>query len=280
MIYKTADDWRAAPNKRVVLFAMSGLGKTHVSEMLQHTGEWFHYAIDYRIGTRYMAEHITDNLKREAMKVPALANLLRRDAIYLGLNIHDHDLTAVADYTGKPGKGALGFDEYMRRQKQFRAAECAALLDTSRFMDKAKDIYGYDHFICDTGGSICEWVDPSDPDDEILTALSKDALLVWIEGTEEHNGKLVDRFDRDPKPMCYNLSFTQKVWQEYLSENNVSEDEVDPDAFIRVAYRKSMDYRQPRYAEMAKWGVTVKAADMMRVQTPQDFIETIANSIG
>ena len=51
MYYPTANDWRAAPHKRVVLFAMSGLGKTHVSSMLRQTGHWFHYSIDYRIGT-------------------------------------------------------------------------------------------------------------------------------------------------------------------------------------------------------------------------------------
>ena len=40
---------------------MSGLGKTHVSNMLRRTGGWFHYSIDYRIGTRYMGEYIVDN---------------------------------------------------------------------------------------------------------------------------------------------------------------------------------------------------------------------------
>ena len=30
-------------------------------------GDWFHYSIDYRIGTRYMGEFIEDSFKREAM---------------------------------------------------------------------------------------------------------------------------------------------------------------------------------------------------------------------
>ena len=34
MIYESAEAWRAAPEKRVLLFGMSGLGKTHVSAML------------------------------------------------------------------------------------------------------------------------------------------------------------------------------------------------------------------------------------------------------
>ncbi|MDP3861346.1 MAG: ATPase, partial [Phaeovulum sp.] len=61
MIYQTATDWRDAPHKKVLLFGMSGLGKTHVASMLRGTGQWFHYSVDYRIGTRYMGEHIADN---------------------------------------------------------------------------------------------------------------------------------------------------------------------------------------------------------------------------
>ena len=76
MLYTSADDWRAAPRKKVLFFGMSGLGKTHVSNILRGGGDWFHYSIDYRIGTRYMGEYITDNAKAEAMKVPFLRDLL------------------------------------------------------------------------------------------------------------------------------------------------------------------------------------------------------------
>jgi len=34
MIYKSASEWRSAPHKHVLLFAMSGLGKTYLSSML------------------------------------------------------------------------------------------------------------------------------------------------------------------------------------------------------------------------------------------------------
>ena len=67
MIYETARHWHEAPQKRVLFYGMSGLGKTHVSQMLRDTGGWFHYSIDYRIGTRYMGEFITDNAKAHAM---------------------------------------------------------------------------------------------------------------------------------------------------------------------------------------------------------------------
>ncbi|MGB0440359.1 MAG: ATPase, partial [Paracoccaceae bacterium] len=118
MRYRSAADWHAAPNKRAVLFAMSGLGKTHVSHMLRESGDWFHYSIDYRIGTRYMGEFITDNAKREAMKVPFLRDLLMSDSIYIGSNITFDNLDPVSTYLGKPGdpaQGGLPITEYRRR---------------------------------------------------------------------------------------------------------------------------------------------------------------------
>ena len=63
MLYASADNWRSALRKHVLVFGMSGLGKTHLSQMLRDSGNWFHYSIDYRIGTRYMGEYIIDNAK-------------------------------------------------------------------------------------------------------------------------------------------------------------------------------------------------------------------------
>ena len=70
MLYQNATAWRAAPHRKVLVFGMSGLGKTHLSGLLRGSGDWFHYSIDYRIGTRYLNETILDNAKAEAMKVP------------------------------------------------------------------------------------------------------------------------------------------------------------------------------------------------------------------
>ncbi len=38
MIYRTGAEYRAAPQKRVLLFGMSGLGKTYLSNMLRDAG--------------------------------------------------------------------------------------------------------------------------------------------------------------------------------------------------------------------------------------------------
>ena len=283
MIYTTGDEWRAAAQKRVLLFGMSGLGKTHVSTLLRDSGSWFHYSIDYRIGTRYMGEYIVDNAKAEAMKVPFLRDLLLTDSIYIGSNLSFDNLAPVSTYLGKPGnpaKGRLAIDEYRRRQEQFRQAEIYALLDTHHFIDRAERLYGYPHFICDTGGSICEWVDPGNPADPVLSELARHTLMVWIEGSEAHTQELIRRFDRAPKPMSYQPEFLTWAWETYLSETGRAEDEVDSDAFIRWTFSHAMAHRQPRYAEMAQtWGIRVTADEMTGVQTEPDFVDLIAQAL-
>jgi len=283
MLYTSADDWRGAARKRVLFFGMSGLGKTHVSNMLRAGGDWFHYSIDYRIGTRYMGEYITDNAKAHAMKVPFLRDLLLSDSIYIGSNISFSNLTPVSTYLGKPGasaKGGLPITEYRRRQEQFRLAEIHALLDTEYFIDRAERLYGYPHFICDTGGSICEWVDPDDPKDSVLSELDKHTLMVWIKGDDAHTEELIRRFDRAPKPMSYQPEFLSRVWDQYLTEREVAENAVDPDDFIRWTYAQALAHRQPRYESMARnWGVTVTADQIAALRDAADFDDLIAAAI-
>ncbi len=285
MIYPTGADWRAAAaGRRVLLFGMSGLGKTRVSAMLRAAGGWFHYSVDYRIGTRYLGEHIADNFKREAMKVPLLRELLLSDSVYIASNITFDNLAPLSTYLGKPGdpgRGGLAFAEYLRRQDQHRSAEIAALLDTPHFIERARDIYGYTSFVCDSGGSICEVVDPDDPTDPVLSTLAAHLLLVWIEGSPDHTAELVRRFDRAPKPMYYQPAFLERAWADYCAETGAAaEAEVDPDAFIRWTYARALAHRQPRYAAMAaRWGVRVAAEAVAALAGEADFIDLIARAI-
>ncbi|WP_412550240.1 ATPase [Shimia sp. MIT910701] len=282
MIYTSAQDWRDAAQKKVLLFGMSGLGKTNISNTLRDNGDWFHYSIDYRIGTRYMGEHIADNAKREAMKVPFLRELLMTDSIYIGSNITFNNLAPLSTYLGKPGnpeKGGLLFAEYMLRQRQHRTAEMAALMDTEPFISRAHDLYGYDHFVCDTGGSICEVVDADDPKDPILTSLSQNTLMVWIKGSDAHTEELVRRFDKAPKPMYYQPEFLLECWHAYLDETGQDQSAVDPDAFVRWTYARALAHRQPRYEAMSRWGVTVTAEAVSQVATAADFVDVIATAL-
>lgn len=283
MLYKSASDWRAAAQKQVLFFGMSGLGKTRLANLLRDVGDWFHYSIDYRIGTAYMGEHIVDNLKRQAMQVPFLADLLKSDSIYIGSNITFNNLAPLSTFLGKPGdpaKGGVGFDEYMRRQALHRRAEINALLDTPSFIIRARDLYGYANFVCDTGGSICEVVDPNDPQDEVLRTLAQNCLMIWIEGSEDHTEELIRRFTRAPKPMYYQPQFLNARWADYLAETGLSPDAVNPGDFIRNTYAAALHHRAPLYHDMAKnWGLRVSAEDVARVSDAQDVIDLIASAL-
>ncbi len=281
-MYKSAAEWRGAENKRILLFGMSGLGKTYVSNMLRASGNWFHYSIDYRIGTRYMGELIADSFKKKAMEVPYLRDLLLSDSIYIASNITFDNLAPLSTYLGKPGdpnKGGLNFAEYLRRQEQHRRAEIAALLDTPHFVERAEEIYGYGNFVCDSGGSICEVVDPNNPEDPVLKCLSETTLLCWIEGSDAHRSNLIERFDRAPKPMYYEPEFLNAKWSQYLDQTGKTEEEVDPDAFVRWTYAEALAHRHPRYEGISNWGIKVRAEDVANLRTVTDFEELVAHAL-
>ena len=282
MLYTKPEDWKNAKSKRVLLFGMSGLGKTYISNMLRAHGDWFHYSIDYRIGTRYMGELISDSYKLAAMKTPYLGELLKSDSIYIESNITFDNLTPLSNYLGKPGNielGGIPIAEYEKRQEQHRKAEIAALLDTGYFVNRSKEIYQYENFICDSGGSICEVVDPEDPNDPVMKHLSQNTLLVWIKGSDAHTEALIDRFDKNPKPMCYQESFLATKWEEFISLKNINANKVDPNEFIRWTYSKALSHRQPRYEKMSKWGITVKAEDIEKVKNTNQFNSLIENTL-
>ena len=276
MLFDTPTAFREQAHRSVALFGMSGVGKTRIASMVREEG-WFHYSVDYRIGTRYMGEHIVDNFKREAMKSPLLRELLMTDSIYIGSNITFENLSPLSTYLGKPGnpeKGGIPFEEYMRRQSEHRVAEIAAMLDTNHFIERARRVYGYDHFLCDTSGSLCEVVEPTDSDDAVMSSLSETSLVLYIREEADHADELARRFDRDPKPMYYNPGFLQGVWQRYLSETKSEPNHVDPDAFIRWAYRELLAWRGPRYrAIAARWGYTATMAEIAAVRDESDFLD-------
>ena len=74
--------------------------------------------------------------------------------------------------------------------------------------------------------------------------------------------------------MAYQPEFLDAAWDEYLRENNVQADEVDPDAFIRWTYARALAHRQPRYEAMARWGVTI-TADEVAATLDTDAFETL-----
>jgi hypothetical protein len=146
-------------------------------------------------------------------------------------------------------------------------------------MERAEELYGYPNFVCDTSGSICEVVEPENPQDPVMRQLADTLLLVWIKGSDAHTAELVKRFDRAPKPMYYQPSFLHAMWEEYRATHSVTEETCDPDHFVRWTYARALAHRQPRYAAMARWGVTVTAEEVSAVSTTGDFNALLAKAI-
>ena len=283
MLFSSAESFHRWDRKAVTVFGMSGVGKTTVALRLQREG-WYHYSVDYRIGTRYMGEHIVDNFKREAMKVAFLRDLLISDSIYIRSNITFDNLEPLSTYLGKPGnreKGGLAFDEYRQRQAEHRAAEIAALRDVPLFIRKANGIYGYDNFICDSGGSLCEVVDPGDPDDPVLSVLAAETLLLYIRGTADHVAELVARFKADPKPIYYQPDFLREHWARFKRQRSiVDDDDVDPDEFAVWAFERLIHHRLPLYEDIAaRHGYVAEAHDVAAVRDTRDFLDLLAAAI-
>ena len=104
-----------------------------------------------------------------------------------------------------------------------------------------------------------------------MRELSAHHLLVWIQGSADHSAELCRRFDRAPKPMYYRPDFLLQIWAEFLAHEGKPADKADPDAFLRFGYARLLDSRQPRYAAMARWGVSVSAEEVAQMQSPAAF---------
>ncbi len=279
MVKFSIEEFRAWENKNVTLLGMSGVGKTYLSTLLCGHN-WFHYSGDYRIGTRYLDEPILDIIKQQAMQVPFLHDLLRRDWIYIRNNIKVDDLGPVLSFVGKlgdPERGGVALEEFSQRQAQYREAEIAAMHDVPEFIRKAQEIYGYRHFVNDVGGSLCELDEPS-----VIDLLVTHTLILYIKVTDiEEEQKLIDRAQSDPKPLYYRPDFLKEQLGIYLEENGMAyAAEMDPDEFTRWIFPRLFHSRIPRYEAIAEpHGYTVTSREVSQVRDEADFIQLLETVI-
>lgn len=271
-------EFRAWDNRSVTLLGMSGVGKTHLSMTLRRH-DWFHYSGDYRIGTRYLGEPILDLVKQQAMQVPFLRDLLRRDYIHISNNISVDNLGPVLSFVGKlgdPGRGGVPLHEFQRRQAQYRSAEIEAMRDVPEFIRKAHEIYGYRHFVNDVGGSLCELEEPA-----VIESLVRHTMILYIEAGAEYEAELIRRAQEDPKPLYYRPAFLAEQLGVYLSERGLEyAAQIDPDDFTRWVFPRLFRSRVPRYEAIAReHGYIVSAEDVARVRDQRDFLELLEAAI-
>lgn len=274
----SAEAFHQLENKSITLLGMSGVGKTFLSNILRKS-DWFHYSGDYRIGTRYLNEPILDNIKIQAMKVPFLRELLRSDAIYINNNITIDQLDAVSSFIGKigdPELGGLSLEEFKRRQSLFGEGEIAAMQDVPEFINKARKIYGFDHFINDAGGSLCEI-----EDETIFEMLASNTLIIYIQANDEDEKRLIARSKSAPKPMFYPAAFLDEQLAIYMQENKLEYVAmIEPDEFVRWVFPRLFYARIPRYEAIAgKYGYTIKTEDLYKIKSESDFLDLVEKTL-
>lgn len=273
-----AEQFRKWDRKAITLLGMSGVGKTRLACLLRNA-DWFHYSGDYRIGTHYLSEAMSDNVKQKAMQVPLLKKLLLSDSITISNNITVDNLKAVSTFLGQlgdPEKGGLGLREFKRRQKLHREAEISAMLDVPDFIKRSYEVYDYHNFINDAGGSLCELEDES-----VLESLAKHTLIIYIRATEQDEVELIKRAEQAPKPLYYREDFLDDNLEIYLKENNLEYTAlIDPDDFVRWIFSRLFYNRIPRYQAIAdEYGYTVCTNDIAKVNSEADFLGLIEQQL-
>ncbi len=209
------------------------------------------------------------------MQIPFLHELLRTDSIYIRNNITVDNLQPVSSFLGKlgnPERGGLPLTEFKRRQALHREAEIATMKDVPEFIRKAREIYGYPHFVNDAGGSLCELDDP-----HVLPILAEHTLILYIKATETDEQELIRRAEEDPKPLYYREEFLDEQLEHYLRDRGLAYvAEIDPDDFVRWMFPRLFYSRIPRYQSIAdRYGYTLSTAELKDVRDESAFLRLI-----
>jgi hypothetical protein len=148
--------------------------------------------------------------------------------------------------------------------------------DVADFIGKAHEIYGYDHFLNDAGGSICEIDDP-----EMMRVLTEQTLILYVRPGPGMEQELIRRAIANPKPLYYRDDFLDTRLREYLQREGLSAaEEIEPDRFVQWIFPELVRHRRPRYEAIAeRHGYTVDAADLAGVKDETQFLELVAAAI-
>ncbi|OYQ77277.1 hypothetical protein B9T19_10335 [Ignatzschineria sp. F8392] len=267
-----------SPHKRIALMGMSGVGKTHLSKKLPPS-EWFHYSIDYRIGTHHLKDEVNDFLTFEAMKNPLLKSLIQNRAISVESRLSISNLAPLSAYlgmVGNPAEGGQPLAQFLDRLERHRLAEIGAIADVPYFMERAEKLYQRPNFIIDTSGSFCEI-----QDEKSWELIGQNALLIYIKASEKAKNYVIERAQSHPKPLYYQASFLLPKIEEYLKTHQLqSESEITPAHFTRWIFPQLIEHRLELYEMIAeRYGVTIDAEALYHVKDQDQFFALIKESI-
>jgi hypothetical protein len=190
-----------------------------------------------------------------------------------------HNLAPISSFLGKLGNPALGgltVEEFKERQRLHRKAEIGAMKDVEAFIRKAREIYGYAHFINDAGGSVCELDDA-----KALNTLIDHTVILYIRADEDMEQELIRRQIQDPKPLYYEEKFLDAQLAEYMTGEDLSEvEEIHPDKFVRWIFPRLVARRRPLYEDIAtRYGYTVEAREIEKISDEADFLALIHETL-
>ena len=144
--------------------------------------DWYHFSGDYHIGATYLKDEIINNITKKMKQDPWLQNLLDNQSISVNSQVTFDNLEPISAFLGKvgnPEEGGLAIDEFIRRQGLFLEAEIKAMYDVPSFIKQSQQS-GYDNFINDAGGSLCELEDK-----KLYQLLAKNTLIVYIKTNKD-----------------------------------------------------------------------------------------------
>jgi hypothetical protein len=270
----SAEQFKQSKNKRLTLLGMSGVGKTHLSKLLSNEDKWYHYSGDYRIGAEYLNRAILDNIKQNIRKDDWLGGLLDNQSISIENHITFDNLSSVSAFLGKvgnPEQGGLPIDEFTRRQTLHREAEVNTMLDVPQFIEISAQ-QGFNHFINDAGGSLCEL-----DDDKVYQTLSEHTLILYIRASNVNKSALIERAQTHPKPLYYQADFLKEQLNVYLTENDLTYvAQINPDAFVGWIFPQLLAHRVPKYKAIAeKYGYTIDSEDLYQCKDANEVYDLI-----
>jgi hypothetical protein len=148
--------------------------------------------------------------------------------------------------------------------------------DVPEFIRKAREIYGYESFLNDASGSLCELEDPS-----VFQVLAKHTIILYIAATDRGRRALLDRVEANPKPLYFREEFLEEHLRRYMGERKLSYVSlIDPDDFTRWVFPRLLEARLPRYEKIAaEHGYTVTTEEIDKVTDERSFLELLERAL-
>ncbi len=270
----SSSEFKNSNHKRLTLLGMSGVGKTHLAKLLSRQGKYFHYSSDYRIGAEYLSDKILDNIKNHVRQDKRLKSLLDNESISIQNHITFDNLSSVSAFLGKAGNPELGgtpIDTFVARQIMHLNAETKAMLDVPQFIQRART-QGFNHFINDTGGSLCEL-----DDKQVYQTLADNTVVLYIKASKINEVALIERAQTHPKPLYYQAGFLKQQLEIYLQKNQlIYVAQIDPNEFARWVFPRLLEHRKPKYESIAKkYGHTIDSESLYQCKSADEVFELI-----